>query len=331
MTRRLVQVAFVVVCSAAFVACAAQPARVVMVTSAPTSVAPTQTTGVWDWVFRSVDDQGDMRVEQEEWHLQQSGAQIDGYYDRAVTMLSTDERLFRCNQRLGFTKVTRVHLAGTLAGAQVQLREIGFEAKPGPCDDGARSLVEYKGVINGPTMALHWGPAVSQTLVRRSEEAATSSLAGFGTAPSFASAPPGGATTASATAGMSQALDGNWTWELRSIDAEGDERLEREDWHLQETPTGISGYYTRHVKKVRGDGTFACNGEARFDTDTRYDLVGQRLGDRISLSEIDYKAAPSHCDNALRRLDTYEGHFADRDSLILSWGPGNQLLHRTQQ
>ncbi len=60
--------------------------------------------------FRSSDDQGDLRVEQEEWHLSQSGAQIDGYYDRAVTMLSTDERLFRCNQKLGFTKVTRVKI-----------------------------------------------------------------------------------------------------------------------------------------------------------------------------------------------------------------------------
>src|SRR5262245_251303 len=65
-------------------------------------------SGVWDWVFRSTDDQGDLRVEQEEWHLEQRGTRIEGWYDRAVTLMSTDERLFRCNQRLGFTKVTRV-------------------------------------------------------------------------------------------------------------------------------------------------------------------------------------------------------------------------------
>src|SRR5438477_12754258 len=54
-------------------------------------------TGTWDWVFRSSDDQGNLRVEQEEWHLVQRGRVLDGYYDRAVTLLSTDERLFRCN------------------------------------------------------------------------------------------------------------------------------------------------------------------------------------------------------------------------------------------
>src|SRR3954471_9615471 len=71
-------------------------------------------SGTWDWMFRSTDDQGDMRVEQEEWHLAQKGLHIEGYYDRAVTMMSVDERLFRCNQRLGFTKTTRVRVAGQI-------------------------------------------------------------------------------------------------------------------------------------------------------------------------------------------------------------------------
>src|SRR5262245_42239010 len=106
-------------------------------------------TGVWDWMFRSTDDQGDMRVEQEEWHLAQKGSRIDGYYDRAVTMMSVDERLFRCNQRLGFTKTTRVRVAGQIEGDRVVLREVAFEAKPGPCDDGARNLVAYSGVLRG--------------------------------------------------------------------------------------------------------------------------------------------------------------------------------------
>ena len=50
--------------------------------------------------------------------------------------------------------------------------------------------------------------------------------------------------------------------------------------------------------------------------------------DSETLTETDYKAARSPCDNALRRLDTYQGHVADAESLILSWGPGNQLLRR---
>src|SRR5437868_1640261 len=115
-------------------------------------------SGTWDWMFRSTDDQGDMRVEQEEWHLAQKGGRIDGYYDRAVTMMSVDERLFRCNQRLGFTKTTRVRIAGQIEGDRIVLREVGFEAKPGPCDDGARNLVAYIGILHGATLALRWGP-----------------------------------------------------------------------------------------------------------------------------------------------------------------------------
>src|SRR5438552_17512892 len=53
--------------------------------------------GTWDWMYRSRDDQGDERLEQEEWHLEQIGAgRIQGHYDRKVTMSSVDDRLFPC-------------------------------------------------------------------------------------------------------------------------------------------------------------------------------------------------------------------------------------------
>jgi hypothetical protein len=287
--------------------------------------APDDANGVWDWVYRSTDDQGDMRVEQEEWHLAQNGARIDGWYDRAVTLMSTDERLFRCNQKLGFTKMTRVRVSGKLEGERVQLREVGFDAKPNPCDDGARNLVEYQGTLRGGTLALHWGPEAGQTLVKRipdgtgaQQHSLAQALGGEGLEPD----------TRQAALESSIPVDGSWEWELRSIDAEGDERLEREEWHLAEGPDGIHGYYDRMVKRVRGDGAFTCNGQDRFETATRYTVVGQRFGERLNLTEVDYKAQASSCDNALRRLDTYQGHLADGDSLVLSWGPGNQLLRR---
>src|SRR6516225_684804 len=135
----------------------------------PRDPAAPEVSGVWDWMFRSTDDQGDMRVEQEEWHLLQKGGHLEGYYDRAVTMMSVDERLFRCNQRLGFTKTTRVRVAGQVEGDKIVLREVGVEAKPGPCDDGARNLVAYIGVLRGATLALRWGPEAGQTLVRRTD------------------------------------------------------------------------------------------------------------------------------------------------------------------
>ena len=278
-------------------------------------------SGIWDWVYRSTDDQGDMRVEQEEWHLNQRGSRIEGYYDRAVTLMSVDERLFRCNQKLGFTKMTRVRISGSVEGDKVQLREVAFEAKPGPCDDGARNLVEYKGVLRGGVLALKWGPEAGQTLVRRVDE---------GRAPLV---PPstfgeGDTVVARSSDSVGAPVGGTWEWELRSIDADGDERVEREEWHLEETQDGVRGYYDRTVKHERGDGLFSCNGAARYATTTRYMVVGQRFGERLMLTEVDYKAEPSPCDNALRRLDSYQGHLADADSLILSWGPGNQLLRR---
>lgn len=288
---------------------------------APASAEAGQdTTGVWDWMFRSTDDQGDMRVEQEEWHLSQRGTRIEGWYDRAVTMMSVDERLFRCNQRLGFTKTTRVRVAGQIEGDRVMLREVGFEAKPGPCDDGARNLVQYIGVVRGGTMALRWGPEAGQTLVRRTDGGHT---------PLVQMDDGNDVRQASLNQSESVPLGGTWVWELRSIDAEGDERLEREEWHLTETADGITGYYDRTVARARGDGsTFACNGQPRYQTVTRYDVTGQRFGDKLTLTEVDYRAQKSPCDNALRRLDSYQGHVADGDSLILSWGPGNQLLRR---
>jgi hypothetical protein len=296
----------------------------------PVPVAPPQivvdASGVWDWIYRSTDDQGDMRVEQEEWHLLQNGASIEGYYDRAVTLMSTDERLFRCNQKLGFTKLTRVRVAGRLEGERILLREVAFEAKPGPCDDGARNLVEYSGVLRGGTLALRWGPDAGQTLVRRASESGAGAHAPLAQGLSPERPEPTGARPASLEASLP--VDGAWEWELRSIDADGDERLEREEWHLSESADGIHGYYDRTVRRVRGDGNFACNGEPKYETATRYTVVGQRFGEKVTLTEVDYKAQPTACDNALRRLDSYQGHLADADSLVLSWGPGNQLLRR---
>lgn len=288
---------------------------------APRVAAPAASSedasGVWDWVYRSSDNQGDLRIEQEEWHLEQKGERLDGWYDRSVTLMSVDQRLFRCNQRLGFTKSTRVRVAGQIAGGRVTLHEIGFQATPGPCDDGARTLVAYRGQLRGSTLALRWGPEAGQILVRRSDG---------GQAPLLPRDPPAVRPVALAPQAP---LGGTWVWELRSIDAEGDERTEREEWHLQESDAGIVGYYDRVVSRERGDGTtFSCNGKPRYASTTRYNVVGQRFGDKLSLTETDYKATRSGCDNALRRLDSYQGHLADPDSLVLSWGPGNQLLRR---
>jgi hypothetical protein len=290
-------------------------------------VAGPDASGVWDWSFFSRDEQGDERFEREEWHIVQRGGRIEGYYDRVVDMRSIDERLFRCNQKLSFTKFTRVRVAGRVEGNRVQIREVAFDAKPGPCDDGSRNLVEYRGVIAGGNLALRWGAEGGQTLVRRVDTGRMPLAESSGMVERGATAREG--ATQQAAINDAPAVDGTWEWELRSIDAEGDERVEREEWHLTETSDGIRGYYDRTVKRVRGDATpFSCNGKERFETATRYTVVGQRAGDRLMITEIDYKSEKTPCDNALRRLDTYQGKISDPNTLILSWGPGNQLLRR---
>jgi hypothetical protein len=276
----------------------------------------TDASGVWDWTFRSTNEAGDVRLEQEEWHLTQRGDQIEGYYDRAVTIQSTDGRPFRCNQKLGFATTTRVRIAGRAEDEHVQLREISFEVPPSPCDDGARTLVSYDGSFKNGMLALSWGPDAIQTLTRRVDRAVESSRREQG-------AWPGGQSTP-----LRAPLDGRWVWELRSIDSDGDERIEYEDWHLSETTDGIRGYYDRTVRRVRAKGIFQCNGKPAVEASTRYTITGQRIGDHLHLTELDYKATPSRCDNALRRLDSYQGEMPDVDRLLLSWGPGNQLLRR---
>ncbi len=318
-----------VLCASMLSGCATHKLISKRTTPKPESgVRPPDASGVWDWVFRSTDDQGDMRIEQEEWHLAQKGLDIEGYYDRVVTLMSTDERLFRCNQKLGFTKTTRVKIAGRIEGDRVTLRETAFQAPSNPCDDGARNLVAYVGVLRQGSLSLRWGPEAGQTLVRRTDGSSSLSdtvLAGASTEGSEPQAPMvGGDASAMATV----PVEGKWEWDLRSIDSDGDERQEREEWHLSETSDGIRGYYDRIVRRIRVGGSFPCNGEGKFETTTRYTITGQRFGDKLTLTEVDYKAVPSRCDNALRRLDTYQGQVADPDALVLSWGPGNQLLHR---
>src|SRR5262245_32057149 len=65
--------------------------------AAPPPAPSLKVAGVWDWVFRSTDAQGDLRVEMEEWHLEQAGGKVSGFYDRAITVMSKDDRPYRCN------------------------------------------------------------------------------------------------------------------------------------------------------------------------------------------------------------------------------------------
>lgn len=287
-----------------------------------------QVTGVWDWVFRSTDEQGNLRVEQEEWHLVQRGPRIEGYYDRALTLLSLDDHLFRCNQQLGITKFTRVRVAGSIEGARVLVDEVGFDARPGPCDDGARSLNRYTGELSDSTLRLEWAERQGeQTLFRRQREGGPRLAEMVG----LTDRPPVLEASGALRRHPGVPIHGVFAWELRTVDAQGDERREREVWQLDEQGGELSGHYDRTVVSQRDRGVFRCSGEPRFETQVRVEVSGHRTGDTVVLTETSYRATPSRCDNGLRRLLSYQGSIADSgNELVLSWGSASQVLRRQE-
>ena len=271
--------------------------------------------GIYDWSARSTDRAGDLHIEQEEWHLEREQQRITGYYDRSVMFVSRDMP-YRCNQKLSFTRTTRVRLEGTVAGDEVMLREVSYQATPDPCDDGARNLLVYAGQVKEEGLRLRVvrpesvSPGGEQVLVRRGAAAV-------------------GAASRAQEAAMP--IDGTWVWEFESTSSEGDLRSEREVWQLEETPEGIVGHYVRTVISRRTGGIFACNQKDHFETTTRYEVHGQRSEDRFTLVETGYRGDRSPCDNGARRLDSYHGAVSrGGEELVLSWGGRVQLLRRVR-
>lgn len=275
--------------------------------------------GTWDWVFRSTTQQGDMRIEQEEWHLQQEGPRVFGYYHRQVMTLSSDQRPFRCNGMLAFVNNTRVRVIGELREGNVELREIGADADKNPCDDGARNLTSYIGKLDGDALVLTFASGGGQHLVRRPAGSPILPLVPGGRPASSS----GSEEEVSATA-----VEGVWDWQFRAVDPEGDLHIEHEEWHLSEKSAEITGYYERKLERRRSVGVFACNNNAVINTTTRYVVKGQRFGNKLTLTEVDYQTQPGPCENRARRLDSYQGTLIPDGQMLLSWGGGQQTLRK---
>lgn len=273
--------------------------------------------GVWDWLYRGNTQQGDVRIEQEEWHLQQDGAKISGYFHRQVLVLSSDSRPFRCNGMLGFAINVRVSVVGELQQGRVNLREVGMDVDRNACDDGRRELVSYTGQLRGDSLLLQLPVGTQQHLVRRVSAGSDQAMLGLG---------PDRGEPAREDAPI--AVTGEWRWQFRGADPDGDLHAESEEWHLTETGNEISGYYIRSLERRRSAGVFACNNRAVIQGRTRFVVKGHRFGNKISLSEIDYQATPDPCDNSTRRLDHYQGTLHPEGTLVLSWSGGSQTLRR---
>lgn len=272
--------------------------------------------GTWDWLFRSKTQQGDLRIEQEEWHLQQEGTRVFGYYHRQVVTLSADQRPFRCNGMLAFHNNTRVRVLGEIRDGVVTLREVGVDAEKNSCDDGARNLTSYVGRLDGDSLSLEFAPGSGQHLIRRPANSPILPLN------------PDGDRLIHEEDLAQVKIEGVWDWQFRAADPEGDLHIENEEWHLTEKNAEVAGYYERTLERRRTVGVFACNGTPVIRSKTRYVVKGQRFGNKLSLSEVDYQAQVGPCENGARRLDRYQGTLLPEGQMLLSWGGGQQTLHK---
>jgi len=89
---------------------------------------------------------------------------------------------------------------------------------------------------------------------------------------------------------------GVWDSVRRDLDAEGDERIERQEWHLHQQGKAIEGFCLRSVTWSSLDGRpFLCNGRLRYTEISRHLLRGEAEGLRARLEVTSSWQAPSPC------------------------------------
>lgn len=286
-----------------------------------TPIVGNQLSGTWDWLYRGNTQQGDLRIEQEEWHLSQKGNQITGDYLRQVTTLSLDQKPFRCNGLYGFLIVSRVRLVGEVRGDKLLLQEHSAEQEPSPCSDEKIPLRSYEGSLQGSRLSLRHSGGIQQ-LVRRTKDSKISALTPL----------EGGGREQLTDSDL--VLNGVWDWQSRTtanVDGDIDQHSEREEWHLVDMGGKLAGYYDRIVERSRRSGVFACSGSAQLRSVTRYTLRGRRSGDHFFLNETDYRSEPSACENGGRRVDSYRGTILPQGQLLLEWSGGQQVIKKRRE
>jgi hypothetical protein len=299
------------------------------------ATAPSEVAGVWDGVNRTTIDAGigagDMRIEKQEWHLTQMGDAVAGYYIAAMTFVSGDGRPYVCSRQPQFSAVQRFDISGRVRSGTIEIDEVTQKAGQGRCDPGARRLSHYSGRLQGDVLTLV-SEGLKQTLYRNrtpgEPEAQDLQLANAPSESPFPALSDGPAQL------MSQVpvdVSGLWVWEHRGAAPGGDDKLEREEWHVTQDGVRLTGYYDRIVRQVSVDGhAYRCSMSLDFQIGTRYQISGEVRGNQIIIYENSFEVLePSACDNGKRRLDAYEGQ-ANSDELRLVWGVGGQVLHRAR-
>jgi hypothetical protein len=310
----------------------------------PVTATPTELSGIWDTLSRTTIAEGigagDTRIEKQEWHLSQAGSAISGYYIAALTFVSGDGRPYVCNRLPRFSATQRFNVAGLVRDGKIEIEEKEQHAAGdgNRCDPGQKQLARYSGRVEGDVLTLTNGPR-HQTLYRIRHPAESEMLVADaadtrepmseepgvpGRSPDRPQAP----TTAVASLPPAD-VSGMWIWEHAGVVPGGDEKQEREEWHVVQDGSKLTGYYDRVVHQVSTDGqAYRCSMALDFQIVTRYQFRGEVQGSKVMIFESSFEVLnPNACDNGKRRLDAYEGQAA-ADELRLVWGVGGQVLRR---
>jgi hypothetical protein len=316
--------------------CASQAGRL---NALPARAAATTISGIWDGVVRETIAEGmsagDSRVEKQEWHLDQIGQRISGYYVAALTFTSGDGRPYVCSRQASFSTAVRFDVSGSIKNGSIDLEEVTQQSAEGRCAPGQRPLARYRAEINGDVLTLV-AERQRQTLYRNRGKAQATELlaeANASVATQAAGLPAlreGPMSPAEGLSGQPPAdVSGVWIWEHRGAVPTGDEKQEHEEWHVDQDGTRLTGYYDRVVREISTDGhAFRCSMDLEFEIATRYKFRGEVRGNQVLIYESSFEVLePSACDNGQRRLDAYEG-LANGDEVQLLWGVGGQVLRR---
>jgi hypothetical protein len=110
----------------------------------------------------------------------------------------------------------------------------------------------------------------------------------------------------------------------------GDTRIEKQEWHLTQAGSAISGYYIAALTFVSGDGRpYLCSRQTQFSATQRYDVTGRVRDGLVEIQELGLEIASSagRCDPGVRRLARYHGRL-DGDVLTLVGGGEQRTLYR---
>lgn len=130
---------------------------------------PAQPTGAWKWSTRSVDDDGNVREESEQWELaRRDDARVDGSYRRRVTVTSRDGKPLACSGTPSWSYDDVYVLDGEREEQHWHFVERAFDGGTHPCIAATpkRSLDEATAEQIGDYLVFEWRGKRRQVLYR---------------------------------------------------------------------------------------------------------------------------------------------------------------------